>query len=125
MASPALRCDHRLHRKCARRCQAGAPGLPGLCRPLAGQRRRIGASLRRAGSGGGMAISVNEASAVLREAVRDTVRKRSLLFLIQGGVTVAAGVLALVFPAFASTGVLTMLGWLLILSGAVQVVSLI
>ena len=57
--------------------------------------------------------------------MRDTVRKRSLLFLIQGGVTVAAGVLALVFPAFASTGVLTLLGWLLILSGAVQVVSLI
>ncbi|MFO1143658.1 MAG: HdeD family acid-resistance protein [Amaricoccus sp.] len=72
-----------------------------------------------------MAISVNEASAVLREAVRDTVRKRSMLFLIQGGVTVVAGVLALVFPAFASTGVLTLLGWLLILSGAVQVVSLI
>ena len=36
-----------------------------------------------------MAITVNEASAVLREAVRDTIRKRSLLFLIQGGVMVA------------------------------------
>ncbi len=72
-----------------------------------------------------MAISVNEASAVLREAVRDTVRKRSLLFLIQGLVTVAAGLLALIFPAFASTGVLALLGWLLIISGAVQIVSLL
>jgi uncharacterized membrane protein HdeD (DUF308 family) len=72
-----------------------------------------------------MAVTVNEASAVLRAAVRDTIRKRSLLFLIQGGVMVLAGLLALVFPAFASTGLLVLLGWLLVLSGAVQIVSLI
>ena len=71
-----------------------------------------------------MAITVNEASAVLREAVRDTIRKRSLLFLIQGAVTVAAGVLALIFPAFLSVGLLSLLGWLLIVSGIVQIVSL-
>ena len=68
-----------------------------------------------------MAITVNEASAVLREAVRDTIRKRSLLVLIQGSVMVLAGVLALIFPAFMSTGLLVLLGWLLILSGIVQV----
>jgi uncharacterized membrane protein HdeD (DUF308 family) len=72
-----------------------------------------------------MAVTVNEASAVLRAAVRDTIRKRSLLFLIQGGVMVLAGLLALIFPAFASTGLLVLLGWLLIISGAVQIVSLI
>ena len=33
-----------------------------------------------------MAVSVNEAAAVLRAAVRDTIRKRSLLFLVQSGV---------------------------------------
>ncbi len=71
-----------------------------------------------------MAITVNEASAVLREAVRDTIRKRSLLVLIQGSVMVAAGVLALIFPAFMSTSLLVLLGWLLILSGIVQVISL-
>jgi uncharacterized membrane protein HdeD (DUF308 family) len=71
-----------------------------------------------------MAITINEASAVLREAVRDTIRKRSLLFLIQGGVMVLAGVLALIFPALASAGLLTLLGWLLILSGAVEIISL-
>ena len=71
-----------------------------------------------------MAITVNEASAVLREAVRDTIRKRSLLVLIQGSVMVLAGVLALIFPAFMSTGLLVLLGWLLILSGIVQVISL-
>jgi uncharacterized membrane protein HdeD (DUF308 family) len=72
-----------------------------------------------------MAITVNEASAVLREAVRDIIRRRSMLFLIQGAVTVAAGVLALLFPAFTSTGVLVMLGWLLIVSGVVQIVTLV
>jgi uncharacterized membrane protein HdeD (DUF308 family) len=73
----------------------------------------------------GMAITVNEASAVLRAAVRDTIHRRSMLFLIQGAVTAAAGVLALLFPAFTSTGILVLLGWLLILSGIVQIVTLV
>ncbi|HRO09937.1 MAG TPA: DUF308 domain-containing protein [Amaricoccus sp.] len=72
-----------------------------------------------------MAISVNEASAVLRAAVRDTIRKRSYLYLVQGGVMVLAGVVALIVPVFVGTGLLALLGWLLILSGIVQVVSLI
>ena len=71
-----------------------------------------------------MAITVNEASAVLREAVRDTIRQRSLLVLVQGSVMVIAGILALIFPAFMSTSLLVLLGWLLILSGLVQVISL-
>ncbi len=72
-----------------------------------------------------MSISVNEASAVLRAAVRDTIRRRSWLFLAQGGVMVVAGILALIFPVFASAGVVSLLGWLLIVSGLVQVVSLV
>ncbi len=72
-----------------------------------------------------MSVTVNEASAVLREAVRNTIRKRSLLFLIQGGVMVAAGVLALIYPAFASEGITVLLGWLLVLAGVVQVLSLV
>lgn len=71
-----------------------------------------------------MAISVNEASAVLRAAVRDTIRQRALLFLAQSAVMVLAGVLALIFPAFASAGILALLGWLLVISGVAQVVSL-
>lgn len=72
-----------------------------------------------------MAITVNEASGVLRAAVRDTIRKRSLLFLIQGGLMVVAGLLALLFPLIVSTGFVVVLGWLLIISGIVQAVSLI
>ena len=71
-----------------------------------------------------MAITVNEASAVLRAAVRDTIRKRSLLFLPRARSWSLAGVLALIFPAFMSAGLLALLGWLLILSGIVQVISL-
>jgi uncharacterized membrane protein HdeD (DUF308 family) len=59
---------------------------------------------------------VNEASAVLRAAVRDTIRKRSLLFLAQAGVMVVAGILALLFLLFAGTGLVRLLGWMLILS---------
>ena len=72
-----------------------------------------------------MAITVNEASAVLREAVRDSIRRRSLLYLIQGGLLVAAGVLALVFPMIFGTGVLVLIGWLLVLSGIVQGIGLV
>jgi uncharacterized membrane protein HdeD (DUF308 family) len=72
-----------------------------------------------------MAITVNQASGVLREAVRDTIRKRSLLFLIQGGVMVAAGVLALLYPLLAGAGFVILLGWVLILSAVVQAASLI
>ena len=55
--------------------------------------------------------------------MRDTIRKRSLLFLIQGGVMVrrrpGADLSGLRQP-----GILALLGWLLILSGVVQVISL-
>lgn len=72
-----------------------------------------------------MAITVNEASAVLREAVRDGIRRRSLLYLIEGGLLTLAGALALVFPFFFGAGVLVLIGWLLILSGIVQGIGLI
>jgi uncharacterized membrane protein HdeD (DUF308 family) len=71
-----------------------------------------------------MSITVNEASAVLRAAVRDTIRRRSMLFLLQSAVMVLAGLFALLFPAVASTGLLSLLGWLLVISGIVQIVSL-
>lgn len=62
-----------------------------------------------------MSISLNEASIVMREAVRATLRRRSMLYLIQGGFLAFAGFLALIFPIFAGTGVLVLLGWMLIL----------
>lgn len=72
-----------------------------------------------------MAITVNEASAVLREAVRDGIRRRTTLYMIQGGLLVLAGALALIFPVLFGTGVLVLIGWLLVLSGIVQGLGLI
>ncbi|HLM66076.1 MAG TPA: HdeD family acid-resistance protein [Longimicrobium sp.] len=72
-----------------------------------------------------MTITVNQAASILREAVRERIRERSLLFLIQGGLLVVAGVLALLFPLFFGEGVLMLIGWLLVLSGLVQGLGLI
>ncbi len=72
-----------------------------------------------------MEITVAEASAVLREAVRAGIRRRSMLYLVQGGLLVVAGGLALIFPIIFGAGMLVLIGWLLVLSGIVQGVGLI
>jgi len=72
-----------------------------------------------------MAITVNEASTVLKVAVRDAIRRRWMLFLIQGATLVAAGLVALIFPAFNYGSLLELLGLLLIISAIASAVSLV
>ncbi len=72
-----------------------------------------------------MEITVAEASEVLRESVRAGIRKRSLLFLIQGGLLALAGVLAVIFPLIFGMGILVLIGWLVVLSGLAQGIGLI
>jgi uncharacterized membrane protein HdeD (DUF308 family) len=72
-----------------------------------------------------MAISMDEAAAALREAMRETVKRYSLWYLIQGVLLVAAGVLALVYPFIASVTVVFLLAWILIASGVLQGIGLI
>lgn len=72
-----------------------------------------------------MTVTAREAAAVLRVEVRNTIRKRSLLFLVQGLGLVLAGVLCLFYPLVASTGITVLIGWLLIISGILQLVTLI
>lgn len=72
-----------------------------------------------------MSISLEAASEVMREAMRQTVKKHSLWYLIQAGLMVIAGVLALVYPMLSSFAVVVFLGWLLIITGIVQGISLI
>jgi uncharacterized membrane protein HdeD (DUF308 family) len=57
--------------------------------------------------------------------MRQTVKRHSLLYLIQGGLMVLAGIVALVYPIFSSLAVVVLLGWLLIINGIVQGISLI
>jgi uncharacterized membrane protein HdeD (DUF308 family) len=72
-----------------------------------------------------MSISLEAAAEVMREAMRETVKRHSLWYLVQGGLMIVGGVLALVYPVITSVAVVTLLGWVLIISGIVQAISLI
>lgn len=71
-----------------------------------------------------MTMSLDDAAQAMREAMRETVSQHSLLYLVQGGLMVFAGILALVYPVATSFAVVVLLGWLLIISGFVQGLSL-
>lgn len=70
-------------------------------------------------------MTLDEAAEVFREAVRDAVRSHALWYLIQGIVLVIGGILAIVYPLISSLSVIFLLGWLLIISGVVQGISLL
>ena len=72
-----------------------------------------------------MAISVDAAAAAMRDALRETVRRYSLLYLIQGVLMLVTGVLALIYPWIASVTIVRLLGWFLIISGMLQSIGLI
>src|SRR3954453_1503209 len=74
---------------------------------------------------GAMALSLDAAAEVFREAMRDTVKRYALWYLIQGVLLIATGVLAIISPVLSSAAVVALLGWLLIISGVVQGLSLI
>ena len=68
-------------------------------------------------------ISLEAASQVMREAMRQTVKRHSLWYLVQGALMVLTGFFALFFPVFSFFAVVIFLGWLLIISGIVQGIS--
>jgi uncharacterized membrane protein HdeD (DUF308 family) len=70
-------------------------------------------------------MSVDQAAKVMRSAMRDTIKRHSMWYLLQGALMVIAGIIALIFPVFSSVTVVLMLGWLLIFSGIFQAISLI
>jgi uncharacterized membrane protein HdeD (DUF308 family) len=72
-----------------------------------------------------MAISLDAAAAVFREAMRDTVRRHSFWYLVQGVLLVVAGVFAVAHPLLSSIAAVVVLGWLLIISGVLQAIGLI
>src|ERR1700739_4782071 len=72
-----------------------------------------------------MSISLEAAAQAYRDAMRETVQRFSLWYLIEGVLLVVAGILAVVFPVVSSAAAVIMLGWLLIVSGIVQGISLI
>jgi uncharacterized membrane protein HdeD (DUF308 family) len=72
-----------------------------------------------------MATSLDAAAAAMRDAMRDTVRRYSLWYLVQGILMVVVGVLALSYPWIASVAIVRLLGWFLIISGLLQAIGLI
>ena len=52
-----------------------------------------------------MALSLDAAAEVFREAMRDTGKRYSLWYLIQGVLLIAAGVLAIIYPVISSAAV--------------------
>lgn len=72
-----------------------------------------------------MSMSLEAAAQVMRDAMRETVRRYSLWYLVQSALMILAGILALVYPVLSSVAVVVLLGWLLIISGVVQGISLI
>ena len=70
-------------------------------------------------------MSLDAAAQVMREEMRRTVKRYSLWYLVQGGLMILAGILALVYPAISSVAVVFFIGWLLIFSGIFQGISLI
>lgn len=67
-----------------------------------------------------MTISIEEATRIFQDAVREAVERHSFWYLVQAGLMVFAGVLALVFPFLSSISAVLILGWLLIFIGITQ-----
>ena len=72
-----------------------------------------------------MTMTLEAAAQVMRDAMRQTVKRHSLWYLVQSALMILAGLLALVYPAVSSVAVVLFLGWLLIISGILQGISLI
>src|SRR5215475_2539461 len=72
-----------------------------------------------------MSMSLEAAAQAMRDAMRETVKRHSLWYLMQGILMVLGGILAVIYPIVSSVAVVLFLGWVLIISGIVQGVSLI
>jgi uncharacterized membrane protein HdeD (DUF308 family) len=70
-------------------------------------------------------MTLEAAAQAFREAMRQTIKRYSLWYLIEGVLLVVAGILAVICPVVSSVAVVVLLGWVLIVSGVLQGISLI
>jgi uncharacterized membrane protein HdeD (DUF308 family) len=70
-------------------------------------------------------ISLESASQVMREAMREAIKRYSIWYIVQGALMMLAGAFAFAYPILPSSAVPLLLGWLLIISGVAQGTSLI
>jgi uncharacterized membrane protein HdeD (DUF308 family) len=69
-----------------------------------------------------MSINSGDVSEVQR-AIRQSIREHWVLFLVEGIVLVVLGILAIVVPVIATLAAAILLGWLLLISGVVGLVT--
>ena len=72
-----------------------------------------------------MTSDLESASIIFRNAMRQAFKRHATWYLIQGLLLVAAGVLAIIYPLISAVAVVVLAGWLLVISGVLQAVSLI
>lgn len=70
-------------------------------------------------------MSVEAASQVIREAMREKVKRHSFWYILQSVLMILAGIMALIFPVISSVAIVIFLGWLLIFNGILQAFSLL
>lgn len=70
-------------------------------------------------------MSLEAASEAMKEAMRTTVRRHRVLFLIQAAIMVLAGIAALIYPLISTVALALFLGWMLIFAGIAQAITLI
>lgn len=70
-------------------------------------------------------IDLASASEIFNQAMRESVARNRFLYLLQAVLMIFGGVVAIVFPVFASAAFVWFLGWILIASGLVQAISLL
>jgi uncharacterized membrane protein HdeD (DUF308 family) len=67
-----------------------------------------------------MAYSLEAAAEIYREALRQTVQRNALLYVSEGALLAAAGLLAIIYPLLTTEAIAIPLGWLLIAIAVVQ-----
>jgi uncharacterized membrane protein HdeD (DUF308 family) len=70
-------------------------------------------------------IDLASAAAIYSQAMRESVGRNRLLYLVQAVLMVIGGAVAILFPVFASAAFVRFLGWILITSGIIQALSLL
>ena len=70
-----------------------------------------------------MSLSLEAAAELFRDAMRQAVRRHAFWYQAEGLLLVLAGMVSIIYPFFSSVAVVVLLGWLLIVSGLAQAVS--
>jgi uncharacterized membrane protein HdeD (DUF308 family) len=65
-------------------------------------------------------LDLATAASIYNQAMREAVGRHRMLYLVQAILMVIGGVVAILFPVFASAAFVWFLGWILIASGIVQ-----